>query len=56
MLVYSGFRYHEASEKAKVKVLDLLRGLSAEMQAKINVLVFCSMLLVIAKSLFGHVR
>ncbi|ONK57299.1 uncharacterized protein A4U43_C10F18640 [Asparagus officinalis] len=48
-------RYHEANEMAKVKVLELLRGLSAEMQVKINVLVFSSMLLVIAKSLFGHV-
>lgn len=39
-----------------MRVLDLLRGLSAELQTKINVLVFASMLLVIAKALFAHVR
>ncbi|KAL3626495.1 DNA mismatch repair ATPase msh1 [Castilleja foliolosa] len=48
-------RYHEAGDKAKAKVLELLRGLSAELQTKINILVFASMLLVIAKALFGHV-
>ncbi|KAH7662778.1 P-loop containing nucleoside triphosphate hydrolase protein [Dioscorea alata] len=48
-------RYHEACEKARNKVLELLRGLSAELQNKINVLVFSSMLLVIAKALAGHV-
>ncbi|KAK6161197.1 hypothetical protein DH2020_004578 [Rehmannia glutinosa] len=48
-------RYHEAGAKAKAKVLELLRGLSAELQTKINILVFASMLLVIAKALFGHV-
>ncbi|KAL1806384.1 hypothetical protein ACET3Z_029452 [Daucus carota] len=48
-------RYHEAGSKAKEKVLELLRGLSAELQAKINVLVFASVLLVIAKALFAHV-
>ncbi|KAG6393449.1 hypothetical protein SASPL_147691 [Salvia splendens] len=49
-------RYHEAGDKAKRKVLELLRELSVELQTKINVLVFASMLLVIAKALFGHVR
>lgn len=49
-------RYHEAGSEAKAKVLELLRGLSAELQAKINVLVFASMLLVISKALFAHVR
>ncbi|XP_042029038.1 DNA mismatch repair protein MSH1, mitochondrial-like isoform X1 [Salvia splendens] len=48
-------RYHEAGDKAKRKVLELLRELSVELQTKINVLVFASMLLVIAKALFGHV-
>ncbi|KAM7485351.1 hypothetical protein LguiA_001360 [Lonicera macranthoides] len=48
-------RYHEAGAKAKARVLELLRGLSAELQAKINILVFASMLLVIAKALFAHV-
>lgn len=48
-------RYHEASSEAKAKVLELLRGLSVELQAKINVLVFASMLLVISKALFAHV-
>ncbi|KAG2727771.1 hypothetical protein I3760_01G173700 [Carya illinoinensis] len=48
-------RYHEAGAKAKVKVLELLRGLSSELQSKINILVFASMLLVIAKALFAHV-
>ncbi|XP_026665899.1 DNA mismatch repair protein MSH1, mitochondrial isoform X2 [Phoenix dactylifera] len=48
-------RYHEASDKAKNKVLELLRGLSGELQTKINILVYSSMLLVIAKALFGHV-
>ncbi|GER52219.1 DNA mismatch repair protein [Striga asiatica] len=48
-------RYHEAGDKAKAKVLQLLRNLSAELQAKINILVFASTLLVIAKALFGHV-
>lgn len=49
-------RYHEAGEKAKGRVLDLLKGLSTELQSKINVLVFASVLLVIAKALFAHVR
>ncbi|KAJ0781299.1 putative DNA mismatch repair protein MutS [Helianthus annuus] len=48
-------RYHEACANAKTMVLDLLRELSAELQAKVNVLVFASMLLVIAKALFAHV-
>ncbi|XP_062184421.1 DNA mismatch repair protein MSH1, mitochondrial-like isoform X2 [Phragmites australis] len=48
-------RYHEACDNAKNKVLELLRGLSSELQAKINILVFCSTLLIIAKALFGHV-
>lgn len=48
-------RYHEAGSEAKAKVLELLRGLSAELQARINVLVFASMLLVISKALFAHV-
>lgn len=50
------FRYHEAGAKAKARVLELLRGLSSELQAKVNILVFASMLLVIAKALFAHVR
>lgn len=50
------FRYHDAGEKAKAKVLELLRGLSAELQTKVNILVFASMVLVIAKALFAHVR
>ncbi|KAH7521940.1 hypothetical protein FEM48_Zijuj07G0085400 [Ziziphus jujuba var. spinosa] len=49
-------RYHEAGAKAKAKVLELLRGLSSELQAKVNILVFASMLLIIAKALFAHVR
>ncbi|KAK1413663.1 hypothetical protein QVD17_35439 [Tagetes erecta] len=48
-------RYHEAGAKAKSMVLELLRGLSAELQSEINILVFASMLLVIAKALFAHV-
>ncbi|XP_031398949.1 DNA mismatch repair protein MSH1, mitochondrial isoform X2 [Punica granatum] len=48
-------RYHEAGEKAKARVLELLRRLSVELQVKINILVFASMLLVIAKALFAHV-
>ncbi|XP_048491768.1 DNA mismatch repair protein MSH1, mitochondrial isoform X2 [Beta vulgaris subsp. vulgaris] len=48
-------RYHEANEKARAKVLELLRGLSTELQSKINVLVFASMMLVIAKALLAHV-
>ncbi|EPS69798.1 hypothetical protein M569_04966, partial [Genlisea aurea] len=48
-------RYHEAGERARAKVLDLLRKLSSELQTKINILVFASMLLIIAKALFGHV-
>lgn len=60
-LIYSSIncfciRYHEAGDRARRKVLELLRELSAELQAKINILVFASMLLVIAKALFGHVR
>jgi len=50
------FRYHEACDDAKNKVLELLRGLSSELQDKINILVFCSTVLIIAKALFGHVR
>ncbi|KAG8065198.1 hypothetical protein GUJ93_ZPchr0004g39347 [Zizania palustris] len=49
-------RYHEACDNAKIKVIELLRGLSSELQDKINILVFCSMLLVVTKALFGHVR
>ncbi|KAI5348200.1 hypothetical protein L3X38_001087 [Prunus dulcis] len=48
-------RYHEAGAKAKTRVLELLRGLSSDLQAKINILVFSSMLLVIARALFAHV-
>ncbi|KAM6565575.1 hypothetical protein CsatA_024703 [Cannabis sativa] len=48
-------RYHEAGAKAKARVLELLRTLSSELQAKTNILVFSSMLLVIAKALFSHV-
>lgn len=54
--LFNLFRYHEACDGAKAKVLDLLRGLSAELQSQINILVFSSMLLVIAKALFSHVR
>lgn len=49
-------RYHEASAKAKSRVLELLRGLSSELLSKINILIFASVLNVIAKSLFSHVR
>lgn len=48
-------RYHEASDNAKIRVLELLRDLSTVLQTKINILVFGSMLLVIAKALFSHV-
>ncbi|XP_060179679.1 DNA mismatch repair protein MSH1, mitochondrial isoform X2 [Lycium barbarum] len=48
-------RYHEASAKAKSRVLELLRELSSELQAKINILIFASVLIVIAKALFSHV-
>uniref|UniRef100_A0A0D9W6X6 DNA mismatch repair proteins mutS family domain-containing protein n=1 Tax=Leersia perrieri TaxID=77586 RepID=A0A0D9W6X6_9ORYZ len=48
-------RYHEACDIAKGKILQLLRGLSSELQDKINILVYCSTLLIITKALFGHV-
>ncbi|GLU08249.1 hypothetical protein SLE2022_251730 [Rubroshorea leprosula] len=48
-------RYHEANDKAKARVLELLRGLSTVLQMKINILIFGSMLLVIGKALFAHV-
>lgn len=48
-------RYQETNAKAKAKVVDLLRQLSSELLAKINVLVFASMLLIIARALFAHV-
>ncbi|PON94871.1 DNA mismatch repair protein [Trema orientale] len=48
-------RYHEVGAKAKARVLELLRELSSELQSKTNILVFASMLLVIAKALFSHV-
>ncbi|KAJ8763916.1 hypothetical protein K2173_003698 [Erythroxylum novogranatense] len=48
-------RYHDAGERAKIRVLELLRGLSSDLQTKINILVFASMLLVIAKALCAHV-
>ncbi|XP_068663337.1 DNA mismatch repair protein MSH1, mitochondrial isoform X1 [Aristolochia californica] len=48
-------RYHEACDRAKSDVLELLRGLSAELQSKTNILVFSSMLIIIAKALFSHV-
>ncbi|KAL2326618.1 hypothetical protein Fmac_025676 [Flemingia macrophylla] len=47
-------RYHEANAKAKERVLEILRGLAAELQDHINILVFSSTLLVIAKALFAH--
>ncbi|RDY14210.1 DNA mismatch repair protein MSH1, mitochondrial, partial [Mucuna pruriens] len=47
-------RYHEANAKAKERVLEILRGLAAELQYSINILVFSSTLLVIAKALFAH--
>lgn len=49
-------RYHEAGAEARARVLELLRGLSTELQTKINVVVFASMILVIAKGLFCHLR
>lgn len=49
-------RYHEACDKAREKVLELLRELSAELQNNINVLVFASMSHIISKALFSHVR
>ncbi|XP_020222408.1 DNA mismatch repair protein MSH1, mitochondrial [Cajanus cajan] len=49
-------RYHEANAKAKERVLEILRGLAAELQYHINILVFSSTLLVIAKALFAHAR
>ncbi|GMH15904.1 hypothetical protein Nepgr_017745 [Nepenthes gracilis] len=48
-------RYHVANDRARAKILELLRGLSSELQSKINILVFASTLLVIAKALFAHV-
>lgn len=48
-------RYHEASTKAKARVLELLRELSTELQSNINIIVFASVLIVIAKALFSHV-
>ncbi|KAJ3679984.1 hypothetical protein LUZ60_016262 [Juncus effusus] len=48
-------RYHEACEKARERVVELLRELATELQSNINVLVFSSMLLVISKALFSHV-
>ncbi|KAK7279171.1 hypothetical protein RJT34_24217 [Clitoria ternatea] len=47
-------RYHEANANAKARVLEVLRGLATELQSNINILVFSSTLLVIAKSLFAH--
>ncbi|XP_019253693.1 PREDICTED: DNA mismatch repair protein MSH1, mitochondrial isoform X2 [Nicotiana attenuata] len=47
--------YHDASAKAKSRVLELLRGLSSELQSKINILIFASVLIVITKALFSHV-
>ncbi|KAF6144424.1 hypothetical protein GIB67_024651 [Kingdonia uniflora] len=49
-------RYRDAVAKAKTKVLELLRGLSAKLETRINILVFSAMLLVIGKALFAHVR
>ncbi|KAK8955432.1 hypothetical protein KSP40_PGU021702 [Platanthera guangdongensis] len=49
-------RYQQACGKAKIQVLELLKELSSEMQTEINILVFSSMMLVIAKALFAHVR
>ncbi|XP_049936748.1 DNA mismatch repair protein MSH1, mitochondrial isoform X3 [Nymphaea colorata] len=48
-------RYDEANDRAKLAVMDVLRGLSGELQSKINILVYASTLLVIAKALFCHV-
>ncbi|XP_012575564.1 DNA mismatch repair protein MSH1, mitochondrial-like isoform X1 [Cicer arietinum] len=48
-------RYHEANAKAKARVLERLRGLSAELQSHINIIVFSSTLVVITKALYAHV-
>ncbi|KAG9447714.1 hypothetical protein H6P81_013842 [Aristolochia fimbriata] len=48
-------RYRDTCDRAQSDVLELLRGLSAELQSKTNILVFSSMLIVIAKALFSHV-
>jgi hypothetical protein len=49
-------RYHEANVKANTRVLELLRGLAAELQSHINIIVFSATLLVITKALYAHVR
>lgn len=48
-------RYHEANVKANTRVLELLRGLAAELQSHINIIVFSATLLVITKALYAHV-
>ncbi|CAJ1968035.1 unnamed protein product [Sphenostylis stenocarpa] len=47
-------RYHEANAKAIERVLEILRELATELHYNINILVFSSTLLVIAKALFAH--
>jgi hypothetical protein len=56
LVIFIVCRYHEACDKAREKVLELLRELSAELQNNINVLVFASNILIISKALFSHVR
>eukprot|EP01018_Ginkgo_biloba_P019430 Gb_16554 [translate_table: standard] len=48
-------RYREAVMCAKLKILEILRGLAVELQTKMNTIVFISVLSVIIKTLFAHV-
>lgn len=48
-------RYHEAVVQAKSKITDILRELAAQLQLKMNTIIFLSVLSVITKTLFSHV-
>lgn len=48
-------RYHEAVVQAKLKITDILRGLAAQLQLRMNTIIFLSVLSVITKTLFSHV-
>eukprot|EP00252_Welwitschia_mirabilis_P026993 TRINITY_DN9073_c0_g1_i2.p1 TRINITY_DN9073_c0_g1~~TRINITY_DN9073_c0_g1_i2.p1 ORF type:complete len:1166 (-),score=225.50 TRINITY_DN9073_c0_g1_i2:15-3476(-) len=49
-------RYRDAVDEARLTVTRVLKGLASEMQHELNSVVFISVLSIISKTLFSHVR
>lgn len=49
-------RYRNAGLNASCRVYEVLRSLAEDLKGSLNSIVFISVLAVIAKSLFAHVR